>query len=52
MPPEVLCFSSDYPHVEGSASAVDLCERQLDEIHADDALRTAFFSDVGDLLGV
>ena len=52
VPPEVLCFSSDYPHVEGSASAVDLCQRQLDEIDADDALRTAFFSDVGDLLGV
>jgi len=52
VPPEVLCFSSDYPHVEGSASAVELCQRQLDEVHADDALRAAFFSDVGDLLGV
>jgi predicted TIM-barrel fold metal-dependent hydrolase len=52
VPPEVLCFSSDYPHVEGSASAVELCERQLAEVHADDALRAAFFSDVGDLLGV
>lgn len=27
--PELLCFSSDYPHVEGTSSAVAICERQL-----------------------
>ncbi|MEQ9450480.1 MAG: amidohydrolase family protein [Pseudomonadales bacterium] len=27
--PGMLCFSSDYPHVEGTRSAVDICERQL-----------------------
>ncbi|HET6472629.1 MAG TPA: amidohydrolase family protein, partial [Pseudomonadales bacterium] len=27
--PEMLCFSSVYPHVEGTASAVQICERQL-----------------------
>jgi predicted TIM-barrel fold metal-dependent hydrolase len=52
VPPEVLCFSSDYPHVEGSASAVELCSRQLDEVDADPALRGAFFGGVGELLGV
>jgi predicted TIM-barrel fold metal-dependent hydrolase len=29
VPAEMLCFSSDYPHVEGTASAVAICERQL-----------------------
>lgn len=29
VPAELLCFSSDYPHVEGTASAVAICERQL-----------------------
>jgi predicted TIM-barrel fold metal-dependent hydrolase len=52
VPPEVLCFSSDYPHVEGSASAVDLCTRQLDEAGATDDVRATFFGGVGDLLGV
>ena len=31
VPAEMLCFSSDYPHVEGTASAVAICERQLAE---------------------
>jgi predicted TIM-barrel fold metal-dependent hydrolase len=50
--PEVLCFSSDYPHVEGSASAVELCERQLASAKVSDEVRTAFFGGVGELLGV
>ena len=29
LPAEMLCFSSDYPHVEGSASPIAICERQL-----------------------
>jgi predicted TIM-barrel fold metal-dependent hydrolase len=29
VPAEMLCFSSDYPHVEGTASPIAICERQL-----------------------
>ena len=50
VPHELLCFSSDYPHVEGSASAVELCERQLAGLGDD--VRASFFGGVGDLLGV
>jgi uncharacterized protein len=52
VPPEVLCFSSDYPHVEGSASAVELCARQLDDAAVDADVRASFFGGVGELLGV
>jgi predicted TIM-barrel fold metal-dependent hydrolase len=52
VPAEILCFSSDYPHVEGSASAVALCERQLDAVGASAEVRATFFGGVGDLLGV
>ena len=52
IPPEVLCFSSDYPHVEGSASAVELCERQLASAQVSDDVRAGFFGGVGELLGV
>lgn len=52
VPPEILCFSSDYPHVEGSASAVELCERQLAAAGVSDAVRAGFFGGVADLLGV
>jgi predicted TIM-barrel fold metal-dependent hydrolase len=52
VPTEVLCFSSDYPHVEGSASAVELCERQLASARVSDEVRASFFGGVGELLGV
>jgi predicted TIM-barrel fold metal-dependent hydrolase len=52
VPPEVLCFSSDYPHVEGSASAVELCARQLTTAGVSDEVRAGFFGGVGELLGV
>ena len=52
VPPEILCFSSDYPHVEGSASAVELCERQLVTAGVGDDVRAAFFGGVADRLGV
>jgi uncharacterized protein len=52
IPPEILCFSSDYPHVEGSASAVELCDRQLTTAGVDDDVRAGFFGGVGELLGV
>jgi predicted TIM-barrel fold metal-dependent hydrolase len=52
IPPEILCFSSDYPHVEGSASAVELCERQLATAGVGPDVRSSFFGGVADLLGV
>ena len=50
VPSELLCFSSDYPHVEGASDAVALCERQLAPF--DDATRETFFGGVAELLGV
>lgn len=50
VPPELLCFSSDYPHVEGSADAVALCDRQLAALGAD--ARAAFYGGVGELIGL
>jgi len=52
IPPEILCFSSDYPHVEGSASAVELCARQLASAGVSDDVKASFFGGVGELLGV
>jgi predicted TIM-barrel fold metal-dependent hydrolase len=52
IPSEILCFSSDYPHVEGSASAVELCERQLATAGVGDDVRASFFGGVGELIGV
>ena len=48
--PEMLCFSSDYPHVEGTSDAVALCERQMSGVSDD--VRTAFYSGVGELIGL
>ena len=48
--PEMLCFSSDYPHVEGTGNAVSICEHQLDDI--DSLLRAEFYSGVGDRIGL
>jgi len=50
IPPEILCFSSDYPHVEGASDAVALCDRQLASFSDD--VRAGFFGGVGELLGV
>jgi predicted TIM-barrel fold metal-dependent hydrolase len=41
LPPELLVFSSDFPHVEGRADAVSLCEAELAGIG--DAARAQFF---------
>jgi predicted TIM-barrel fold metal-dependent hydrolase len=46
--PEMICFSSDYPHVEGSGTAVEICERQL--VDLDVAAREAFYGGIGDQL--
>jgi predicted TIM-barrel fold metal-dependent hydrolase len=50
VPPEMLCFSSDYPHVEGTADAVAVCDRQLGDVSQD--VRTAFYGSVGELIGL
>ncbi len=50
VPPELLCFSSDYPHVEGSDSAVEIFERQL--AGASDSVVSTFFGGVAELIGV
>jgi hypothetical protein len=50
VPPELLCFSSDYPHVEGSDDAVAVFERQL--IGQPERIRREFFGGVGELIGV
>ena len=50
VPPEMLCFSSDYPHVEGTADAVAVCERQLGGMHED--VRAAFYGGVGKMIGL
>jgi predicted TIM-barrel fold metal-dependent hydrolase len=52
VPPEILCFSSDYPHVEGSASAVELCDRQLATAGVGDDVRASFFGGIAERLGV
>ena len=50
VPPELLCFSSDYPHVEGSDSAVEIFERQL--TGASETVSRDFFGGVAQLIGV
>ncbi len=41
LPPELLVFSSDFPHVEGRADAVELCDQQMQDI--DSSRREQFF---------
>jgi predicted TIM-barrel fold metal-dependent hydrolase len=51
LPPELLVFSSDFPHVEGRIGAVGLFENQLDGIDA--AARAGFFGgSIGALMGL
>ena len=50
VPPELLCFSSDFPHVEGASDAVAIAERQLTGFSDD--VREGYFGGVADLLGV
>jgi predicted TIM-barrel fold metal-dependent hydrolase len=50
VPPELLCFSSDYPHVEGTGNAVEICERQLKG--TSDSEKKAFYGGVGELIGL
>ena len=48
--PDILCFSSDYPHVEGTGSAVSICERQLGDL--DWLVRAEFYNGVGRSIGL
>ena len=50
IPPEILCFSSDFPHVEGASDAVAIAERQLTGFS--DEVRAGYFGGVAELLGV
>lgn len=50
VPPELLCFSSDFPHVEGAADPVAIFDRQLDGQPAN--VRDAFYGGVGEIIGV
>jgi predicted TIM-barrel fold metal-dependent hydrolase len=50
VPAELLCFSSDYPHVEGTASAVAICERQL--AGCAPGVRETFYGGVGARIGL
>ncbi len=50
VPAGMLCFSSDYPHVEGSASAVQICERQLAESAAE--VRERFYGGLAPWIGL
>jgi predicted TIM-barrel fold metal-dependent hydrolase len=50
VPAEMLCFSSDYPHVEGTASAVAICERQL--AGCAPGVRETFYGSVAQRIGL
>jgi predicted TIM-barrel fold metal-dependent hydrolase len=50
VPAEMLSFSSDYPHVEGTASAVAICERQLAGCAA--GVRETFYGGVAERIGL
>ncbi len=50
VPAEMLCFSSDYPHVEGTASAVAICERQIADVAP--AVREAFYCGLAARIGL
>ena len=48
--PDMLCFSSDYPHVEGTGHAVAVCDQQLRNVPA--AARDAFYGGIGEMIGL
>ncbi|MCP5178307.1 MAG: amidohydrolase family protein [Pseudomonadales bacterium] len=50
VPAEMLCFSSDYPHVEGTARAVAICERQLEGCAP--GVRETFYGRLAGCLGL
>lgn len=50
MAPEMLCFSSDYPHVEGTSDPISVCDRQLTDLSAME--RAEFYGGVGKMIGL
>lgn len=50
IPPEILCFASDFPHVEGTADAVSICEKQISDMSEE--VQRDFFGGVGELMGI
>jgi predicted TIM-barrel fold metal-dependent hydrolase len=51
LPPELLVFSSDFPHQEGRANAIELFEPQL--AGRDAAAREQFYgSSIAELMGI
>ena len=50
VPPELLCFSSDFPHVEGAADPVSIFDRQLEGQPAH--VRESFYGGVGELIAL
>ena len=48
--PEMMCFSSDYPHLEGTGDAKAVCDRQLQGMS--DEVRHAFYGGVGEMMGL
>jgi len=50
LPSVLLCFSTDYPHVEGCANSVEVFSSQL--TNESEEVRAQFFGGVGDLIGV
>ena len=48
--PEMMCFSSDYPHVEGTGDAKAVCDRQLKGMS--DEVRHAFYGGVAEMIGL
>ena len=50
VPPELLCFASDFPHVEGTANAVSLCQNQISDMSA--GIQRNFFGGIGERMGI
>lgn len=50
VPHELVCFSSDYPHVEGTADAIEIFDRQLTGQSA--TVKESFYGGIGELIGV
>jgi predicted TIM-barrel fold metal-dependent hydrolase len=51
LPPDLLVFSSDFPHQEGRDNAVEICAGQLDGVSSD--VRDQFFGgSIAGLMGL
>ena len=50
IPPEILCFSTDFPHVEGTADALTICRNQISDMSEE--IQRNFFGGVGELMKI